>query len=177
MLQQYCIFNKHFPGSSDCKESACNAGDLGSIPGLGKSPGEGEQVLTPVFWPGEAHGQRRLAGCSPWGHKELDRTQRLSLTNTRHLLYTCSWFKCLQNIHSHTVVRRRCDPLPSFSLRSWVFPEKSFKLLKEDTEHYSGQEFFTEKPLHHQNYSLYAEAQTAKTSSVIYIKHCIKNDR
>ena len=30
-----------FPGSSDGKESACNAGDLGSIPGLGRSPGEG----------------------------------------------------------------------------------------------------------------------------------------
>ena len=30
-----------FPGSSDVKESACNAGDPGSIPGLGRSPGEG----------------------------------------------------------------------------------------------------------------------------------------
>ena len=30
-----------FPGGSDGKESACNAGDLGLIPGLGKSPGEG----------------------------------------------------------------------------------------------------------------------------------------
>ena len=30
-----------FPGSSDSKESTCNAGDLGSIPGLGRSPGEG----------------------------------------------------------------------------------------------------------------------------------------
>ena len=30
-----------FPGGSDCKESACNAGDLGSIPGSGRSPGEG----------------------------------------------------------------------------------------------------------------------------------------
>ena len=30
-----------FPGSSDGKESVCNAGDLGSIPGLGRSPGEG----------------------------------------------------------------------------------------------------------------------------------------
>ena len=30
-----------FPGGSDGKESACNVGDLGSIPGLGRSPGEG----------------------------------------------------------------------------------------------------------------------------------------
>ena len=31
-----------FPGGSDGKESSCNAGDLGSIPGLGRSPGEGK---------------------------------------------------------------------------------------------------------------------------------------
>ena len=31
-----------FPGNSDGKESACNVGDLGSIPGLGRSPGEGK---------------------------------------------------------------------------------------------------------------------------------------
>ena len=30
-----------FPGGSNGKESACNAGDLGSVPGLGRSPGEG----------------------------------------------------------------------------------------------------------------------------------------
>ena len=31
---------QYFPGGSDSKESACNAGDLGSIPGLGRPPGE-----------------------------------------------------------------------------------------------------------------------------------------
>ena len=45
-----------FPGGSDGKESACNAGDIGSIPGLGRYPGEGERLPTPVFWPGEFHG-------------------------------------------------------------------------------------------------------------------------
>ena len=34
-----------FPGSSDGKESACNEGDLGSVPGLGRSPGEGNGNL------------------------------------------------------------------------------------------------------------------------------------
>ena len=53
-----------FPGSSDGKESACSVGDLGSIPGLGRSPGEGWQP-PPVFLPGEFHGQRSLAGYSP----------------------------------------------------------------------------------------------------------------
>jgi len=39
----YCflIHDKGFPGDSDSKESACNAGDLGLIPGLERSPGEG----------------------------------------------------------------------------------------------------------------------------------------
>ena len=35
-----CVFALPFPGGSDGKESACNAGDRGSIPGLGRSPGE-----------------------------------------------------------------------------------------------------------------------------------------
>ena len=43
------------------KESACNAQDLGSIPGLGRSPGEGKGLPTPVFWPREFHGFY-----SPW---------------------------------------------------------------------------------------------------------------
>ena len=58
-----------FPGGSDMKESACNAGDPGLIPGLGKSPGVREWQPTPVFLPGKSGGQRRLVGYSPWGHK------------------------------------------------------------------------------------------------------------
>ena len=51
------------------------------IPGLGGSPGEGNgNPLTPIFLPGEFQGQRSLAGCSPWGRKELDRTERLTLS-------------------------------------------------------------------------------------------------
>ena len=45
-----------FPGGSDGKESACNAGDLGSILELGRFPWRREQLPTPVFWPGEFHG-------------------------------------------------------------------------------------------------------------------------
>ena len=47
-----------FPCGSAGKVSACSAGDLGSIPGLGKSPGGGN---SPVFFPGESPGQRNLA--------------------------------------------------------------------------------------------------------------------
>ena len=46
-------------------KSSCNARDLGLIPGSGRSPGEGNGGLpTPVFLPGEFHGQRGLTGCS-----------------------------------------------------------------------------------------------------------------
>ena len=40
LLNENVYMNMGFSGGSDCKESACNAGDLGSIPGLGRSPGE-----------------------------------------------------------------------------------------------------------------------------------------
>ena len=51
-------------GGTNRKESICNAGDTGDvglIPGLGRSPG----VTTPVFLPGESHGQMSLTDCSP----------------------------------------------------------------------------------------------------------------
>ena len=67
----------HLFSGSDDKESPCNAGDLGSIPGLRRSPGEGNGY--PVFWPGGFHGQRSLAGYSPWGCKESDTTEQISL--------------------------------------------------------------------------------------------------
>ena len=102
-----------FPDSSVGKESICDAGDPGSIPGSGKSPEEGigyplqyswtslvaqlvkkpptmwrpgfnpwvgkiprrrGRLPIPVFWPGEFHGLY-----SPWGHKESDTTEQLSL--------------------------------------------------------------------------------------------------
>ena len=69
-----------FPGGSDGKESACDARDLGSIPGLGRFPGEGNGNLLQFFWLENPHGQRSLAGYSPWSHKELDTTEELALS-------------------------------------------------------------------------------------------------
>ena len=45
-----------FSGGLVSKESACNAGDLDSIPGLGRFPWRRERLPTPVFWPREFHG-------------------------------------------------------------------------------------------------------------------------
>ena len=62
---------KHLPNS---------AGDLGSIPGSGRSPGEGHGNRL-QFLPGKFHGQRSLVVYSPWGLKESDTTEQL------HMLY------------------------------------------------------------------------------------------
>ena len=66
-----------FPCGSAGKESACNVGDLGPIPGLGKAlfPWRRERLPTPVFWPGEFHGFY-----SPWSCRESDTNERLSLS-------------------------------------------------------------------------------------------------
>ena len=67
-----------FPGGSDSKESICNLGKLGSIPGLGRSPGGGHDNPLQYSCLKNPHGQRSLAGYSPWGHKELDMTEQLN---------------------------------------------------------------------------------------------------
>ena len=56
------------------KESACNSGDLGSIPGLGGSPGEGK------CYPSQYSGLENSMDYSPWGHKESDMTEPLSVS-------------------------------------------------------------------------------------------------
>ena len=68
-----------FSGGSDSKESACNAGDMGFIPGSRKICWRREWLPSPVFLPGEFHGQRSLAVYSPWSHKELNMTEQLTL--------------------------------------------------------------------------------------------------
>ena len=74
-LKRALSYDLGVPGGSVGKESACNVGDLGSIPGLGRSPGEGNSYPL-LFWPGEFHGLY-----SPWGRKESDTTERLLLYN------------------------------------------------------------------------------------------------
>ena len=59
------------------KESACNAGELGWIPGS-RIPWRKKWQLTAVFLPGKSHGQRSLVSYNPWGRKESDKTQRLN---------------------------------------------------------------------------------------------------
>ena len=56
-------------------------GRPGFSPWVGKILWRRKWQPTPVFLPGKSHGQRSLAGCSPWGHKESDRTERLTHTH------------------------------------------------------------------------------------------------
>ena len=63
---------------SDSKESTCDAGDLGSI------PGEGNGYPLQLFLPGKSHGQRSLVGYSSWDRKESDTTKQL---NMQHFPY------------------------------------------------------------------------------------------
>ena len=60
-----------FLGGSDGKESTCNAGDLGSFPGLERSPGEENGNPIQYSCLENPQEQRSLGGYSPWGCKEL----------------------------------------------------------------------------------------------------------
>ena len=67
-----------FPGGSDSKELACNVGDLGSLTGLGRSPGGGHGNPLQYSCVENPHGQRSLMGYSPWNCKESHTTEQLS---------------------------------------------------------------------------------------------------
>ena len=66
-----------FPSGSAGKESTCNVGDLGSIPGLGRSLGEGNGYL--LQYSGL---ENSIDWYSPWGHKESDTTEQLPLSQS-----------------------------------------------------------------------------------------------
>ena len=70
------IHSLGFPGGSDSKVTAHNAGDPGSIL-VGKIPWRRKWQPTPVLLPRKVYGWRGLVGYSPWGCKESDTTERL----------------------------------------------------------------------------------------------------
>ena len=65
-------------GGSDGKESLCNAEDPGSIPGLGRYPGEGRGNPLQYSCLENSSGQRSQVGYSPWDRKESDATEQLT---------------------------------------------------------------------------------------------------
>ena len=116
------------------KNLPANAGagsDVGSILGSGRSPGEG------IVLPGEFHGQRSLAGYSPWGHKESDTTehahaiphQRCLCLNSQNLsmcyltqYLSQSYYNQLPptgNLLSHSLEARSIKPRYQQGVHSW----------------------------------------------------------
>ena len=85
-------YSFNFPGGSNGKESACNAGDLNLIPGLGRAPGEGNGYPLQYSCLENSMDRGAWLGYSLWGCKKSDMTEKLSLfsfsiTFIRHLLY------------------------------------------------------------------------------------------
>ena len=63
------------------KNPPANAGDKRVRSLSREDPLQYKRQPTPVFLPGKSHGQRSLAGCSPWGCKESDTSEQLSTTS------------------------------------------------------------------------------------------------
>ena len=72
-------FYRGFLGGSEGKESACSAGELGSVPGSGRSPGE-ENCYSLQYSCLENSMNRGVWQASPWGCKESDMTEWLTLS-------------------------------------------------------------------------------------------------
>ena len=79
-------------------ETYCNTGDPGSIPGLGSFPETGHGLPLQCSCLENSHGQRSLAGYSPWGCKESDMTEQLSIHSVS-LLFSLPWFSLALKIH------------------------------------------------------------------------------
>ena len=80
-------------------ESACNVGDVGSVPGSGRFSWRRTGQPTPVSLPGKSHGLRSLVSNSPWGQKELDTTE---CTCVHTHIHTAPH----SHTHTHTQMRK-----------------------------------------------------------------------
>ena len=78
-IKNLCIYIMDFPGGAVVKNMPTNTWNTihGFSPWVGKIPWRRKWQPTPVFLPGESHGQRSLVGHSPWSPKESDTTERL----------------------------------------------------------------------------------------------------
>ena len=72
-----------FPCGAVVKNLPANAGDMGLIPGSGRSPEEGNGNPNPVFLPRKSHGQRSLPGSTPWDHRSWTQLSNHTITTIR----------------------------------------------------------------------------------------------
>ena len=95
-----------FPGGTIGKEPTCQRGrhkEMSVQSWVGHIPWKREWQPIPAFLPGKSHGQRSLVGYSPWGHKELDTTEWLTLHFTspssklnQDLMFNCFTNYCIE---------------------------------------------------------------------------------
>ena len=89
---------------------------------VGKIPWKRKWQPAPVFLPGKYHGQRNLAGCGPWGCKEVDMTEQLTLSNRL-------WPPGMDSGTAPTVFHRDASPVSSFHLvhlEDWISGRQPF---------------------------------------------------
>ena len=90
-----------FPGGASGKESTCQCSRQKRLrfdPWVGKMPWRRAWQPTPVFLPGESHGQRSLAGYSPWGHRESDMTEVAEHARTCGLWWVWLWSSIIYTV-------------------------------------------------------------------------------
>ena len=92
LLEGMSPTNIGFPGGPEDKESSCNVGDLSSISGLGRSPGEENGNPLQYSWLEKSHQWRSLACYSPWGGKVSDTTERLHFHFSTNTCWTALFF-------------------------------------------------------------------------------------
>ena len=109
-----CFLAQGIPRPGSGKESTCQCRRCEFDPWVWKIPWKREWLSTPVFLPGESHGQRKLMGHSPWGHKESDLTERP--------IWKQDFLKC-----KRTFVPQRKKNLSCFSILKMIFPIKCQK--------------------------------------------------
>ena len=119
-----------FPGGSDGKESACNEGDLASIPGWEDTLEKGRATHS-ISLPGKPQGQRILEGYSPWSLKEAGMTERLTLPPS---VSAVTWVPMslpesisaadIQGLMSSSpgCVKGAAEKEPLFHARCWLVP-------------------------------------------------------
>ena len=134
---QMIVFSRYMglPWWYSGEESTCQGRGRGFTPWVGKIPWRRAWQPTPVFLPGEAHGQRSQAGCRPRGRKESRRTERIAHTSSTPRTglagshgSSISVSKCLRSLHT---VPHRAVPVYSLASSAGGLPLKEVTVWPE----------------------------------------------
>ena len=107
-----------FPCGSAGKESACNAGDLGSIPGSGRFPWRRERLTTPVFWPREFHGQS--IGSQRIRHNKVTFTSFHFTSRRKDVLPSFLWTQATAWMKLEVIILSEIKPVTKGQMFSFI---------------------------------------------------------